>query len=91
MNRHTAGPWKAVELNPRVGFAEFEIQYENDGECIAEGVYRKDDAVLIAAAPDMLEALENLENNGVEIPDHAWIMIKNAIDKATGKSLPTGP
>jgi len=37
---------------------------------------------LFAAAPDMLEALKNLENDDGSIPQHAWKMVKAAIAKA---------
>ena len=43
----------------------------------------KVNAKLIAAAPDMLEALQNLENDDNSIPEHAWILVKDAIAKAT--------
>ena len=43
-------------------------------------------AHLIAAAPEMLEALENLENdNGLAMPKSAWDMVQNAIKKAKGE------
>lgn len=38
------------------------------------------------AAPAMLEALQNLENDNGAIPDHAWRMVQNAIAQATGES-----
>ena len=41
-------------------------------------------ANLIAAAPDMLNALENLENDDGAIPDHAWWLVQQAIIKAKG-------
>jgi hypothetical protein len=41
-------------------------------------------ARLIAAAPDLLEALENLENDNGAIPQHAWALAQAAIAKATG-------
>jgi hypothetical protein len=85
MNRHTPGPWAVTADGINIKTKDTDIMIcENGGETGA--TEDKANARLIAAAPDMLEALENLENNGVEIPDHAWIMIKNAIDKATGKS-----
>jgi hypothetical protein len=43
-----------------------------------------DDAYLIAAAPEMLKALQNLENDSGAIPKHAWDMVQNAIKKALG-------
>jgi len=38
---------------------------------------------LISAAPDMLEALQSLENDDNSIPKHAWDLVQNAIIKAT--------
>lgn len=35
------------------------------------------------AAPLMLEALQNLENDAGQIPDHAWALCQQAIAKAT--------
>lgn len=40
-------------------------------------------ARLIAAAPELLEALENLENDDGIIPAHAWELVQSAIAKAT--------
>tara|TARA_R110002020_G_scaffold10785_2_gene40921 strand:+ start:3850 stop:4158 length:309 start_codon:yes stop_codon:yes gene_type:complete len=40
----------------------------------------------IAAAPEMLEALENLENdNGKAMPPSAWKLVQDAISKARGE------
>jgi len=51
------------------------------GHLICESVETKYRG-LIAAAPDMLEALKNLENDDGSIPQHAWKMVKAAIAKA---------
>lgn len=40
------------------------------------------DMYLISAAPDMLEALQNIENDNGFIPAPIWEMIQNAIKKA---------
>lgn len=45
----------------------------------------KANANLIAAAPDLLMALENLENDAGQIPDHAWKIVKSAIARAKGE------
>ncbi len=47
---------------------------------------RESDGHLIAAAPDLLEALENIENNSGHIPETIWNMRNAAIDKARGKA-----
>lgn len=39
---------------------------------------------LISAAPKMLEALQNLENDANQIPEHAWRLVKDAIESAVG-------
>lgn len=53
------------------------------GALICESVWRQKDIALISAAPDMLEALQNLENDDSAIPEHAWKMVQDAITKAT--------
>jgi hypothetical protein len=55
------------------------------GTLICESVWREKDSHLISAAPDMLRALENLENDANQIPKHAWDMVQSAIKKAINK------
>jgi hypothetical protein len=45
----------------------------------------KSNGKLISAAPEMLEALQNLENDNGSIPEPIWKMVQDAILKATGK------
>lgn len=52
------------------------------GYLIAESIPTVAIANLIAAAPDMLEALENIENDDKHMPSTAWEMIQDAIRKA---------
>ena len=53
--------WKAVKLKATGFYRErTEIQFGNDGECVAEFVHNDYDAKLIAAAPELLEALQEL-------------------------------
>ena len=42
-------------------------------------------AKLIASAPEMLEALINLENDNNSIPKPIWDKVQNAIKKALGQ------
>jgi hypothetical protein len=59
--KHTPGPWKVVANGPHwnnEAITNYEIQYGDIGECIVDHVYEEADTHLIAAAPDMLEALE---------------------------------
>ena len=43
-------------------------------------------ARLIAAAPLMLKALENIENDDEHMPETAWRLIQDAIAKAKGET-----
>jgi hypothetical protein len=52
--------------------SDIRIAYEADGR-------------LIAAAPELLAALKNLENDDGSIPDHAWRIVCAAIAKAEGR------
>jgi len=75
MNKHTPGPWV---VHPQALMAVHQPKLE----CWIP--QNKEDAQLIAAAPDLLEALQNLENDDGSIPHHAWAMVQTAIAKATG-------
>jgi hypothetical protein len=68
------------------GYSETDAHKYYGGALICESVWRKKDLALISAAPDMLEALQNLENDDNSIPEHAWKMVQNAIRKATDVS-----
>lgn len=46
---------------------------------------RPEDARLCAAAPDLYEAMANLENDAGQIPDHAWNLVQAALKKARGE------
>ena len=83
MSEHTPGPWIVNRhyIESESGLCRARIAIIDDGA----GTNPKANAALIAAAPDMLQALENLENDDRAIPDHAWMMVKDAIDKAKGK------
>lgn len=56
--------WKAVPYQKykQVGFSTHEIHRSDDGECVAEIVHGEADATLIAAAPDLFEALVALKD-----------------------------
>ena len=63
--KHTPGPWKAVNNGPHwnnKAIDNIEIQHGIDGECVVDHVYKLSDANLIAAAPDLLRALEPIAN-----------------------------
>ena len=89
----TPGPWRVNTIgkhwnNPAL--VHLEVTFGTDGECICDTVYRREDADLIAAAPELLEALKGLlvrvaddEEYG---PGHAITIAREAIKKALGES-----
>lgn len=94
--KHTPGPWLAVaESAVQCGFKRHHISAK-DGDCFmyvakaldigSSKAEREANARLIAAAPDMLEALQNIENDDKHMPESAWILIQSAIAKAKGKT-----
>lgn len=89
----TPGPWRVNTIgkhwnNPAL--VHLKVTFGTDGECICDTVYRREDADLIAAAPELLEALKGLlvrvaddEEYG---PEHAITIAREAIKKALGES-----
>jgi hypothetical protein len=83
---HTPGPWKAEDSFGTLGLKNI---FDNDGEYIG-GVRNSDDnARLIAAAPDLLEACEaalEMWTNGASVGDWQRNSVKliAAIAKAKG-------
>ena len=84
--KHTPGPWKA-EIKPSMGRLMIH-GFDNNAVCKMASVRsleeNKANACLIVAAPELLEACKNLENDNNAIPKHAWDMIQQAIAKAEG-------
>lgn len=58
--QHTPAPWTAREVKGAgyPGQRGFAIEYNEDQEQVVDFVYEEADANLIAAAPELLEALE---------------------------------
>lgn len=84
----TEGQWKHRQVSTHNG--DFFKVIANEDLAICNVTTRNSElaranAQLIASAPEMLEALQNLENDNNQIPPHAWNMVQNAINKALGK------
>jgi hypothetical protein len=60
-----------------------EIQFGNDGECVAEFVHNDYDALLISKAPEMLEMLEKCEITLREVYECDTHEIKQLIKEST--------
>jgi hypothetical protein len=94
-NKHTLAPWKVnhrKENTVEITGNKLNWNKHCDREiCTLFGATDRLDEIdelkanarLISAAPDMLEALQNLENDDNSIPAHAWKMVQDAIKKAT--------
>ena len=85
---HTLGPWHFVETEPGID-AEMDVftvtpRYAG-GTALVARIMHADDAVVIAAVPDMLAALKRAEYHiqGQEYLD-ALGVIRAAIARATG-------
>jgi hypothetical protein len=90
---HTPGPWKllAVGDNKRLCPADKDNQsiltIEEEGTSLFACVYEEGDAHLIAAAPDLLEAIQAVVDYGA-MTGASWVIEKAtaAIAKAEGRS-----
>ena len=83
--KFTQGEWRVEE-----GYYDnaYEVAFGNDGYLIAEYVYTKEDAHLIAAAPDLYRALEKIakqhrKHYGL---DGAWDSVLSNAEKALTKA-----
>lgn len=94
MNKHTPGPWKVARQNPSPTTGEWMICGANPGylaevrDCGSGDVQAN--ARLIAAAPDLLAALQGLLRGIFDGPDEADAAMlvakaRDAVNKATGE------
>lgn len=83
--------WSVAYSDPAEGVNCFWIM---NGAMVVGSVYgpqsdkrQEQRAHLIAAAPDMYEALANLENDDGHIPPSAWKLVQDALAKARGETV----
>lgn len=88
-NKHTPGPWSVVEMDDTFikSSTGYVIRIPNTG-CYKSGDEFKANSHLIAAAPDLLEALEELVRQADTFGCEGlfWDMARAAIAKAKGVS-----
>lgn len=86
MSMHTPGPWKVREI-PEGMFAckSWTVDFSDDEEQVVDHVYVEADAHLIAAAPDLLGALESLFASYKELADSGDAGFWAIEDKPEGK------
>ena len=78
---HTQGPWEYNEEELSTGMS-FDVYNEN-GKRITEAYVTQKEARLIAAAPELLEALEDIYKRGYEMSQYE--MVRSLIAKARGQ------
>ena len=100
-SKFTKGPWTAKNAGAHwnnKAIDNWVICYGSDGEQIVDHVYEEADAYLIAAAPELYEALKeardcvaecaNYESSDKRRPDRmqSTLRILEMVDKAIGKA-----
>lgn len=88
----TPGPWVVNEIGQHwnnKALTHLEITYGEDGECICDTVYQREDAKLIAAAPELLEVLKLIlsyhDDGNCVLHKEDVSMARAAINKALGE------
>lgn len=95
VTKHTPGPWVVQRIDIDCGIIQWAVELPDMRVIARTGAdvsvaQDKANARLIAAAPDMYEALINLENDDGTIPKNLWLDVKSAILKAQGKTTTNG-
>lgn len=94
-NKHTPGPWRAIEWSSHVPTTVARIENGKTtviAECSGNGRHSDEsigDAALIAAAPELLSALEYLTEEYIKVGAlclEDFDLAKAAIAKAKGKA-----
>lgn len=92
MNKHTPGPWVVLDTSSNGIIVSQMLLLDRTPQFICEGFLTEADAHLVAAAPDMLDALKKLH---ALYSDHSRTsfdlveiraILETAISKAAGKS-----
>lgn len=90
----TPGPWSVNEKGQHwnnKSLTHLEVIFGEDGECICDTVYQRQDADLIAAAPELLSALIKCADALDDISYQSWCgeiidEARGVIAKATGET-----
>lgn len=98
-NKWTPGPWFATSVGDKHSndgngpdfWLIDAVPFPNQETAVAElchkpGNKAEANAHLIAAAPDMAETLQNIENDDGRIPETIWEMRNAALAKARGET-----
>lgn len=80
----TKGPWGKDRYGAIFGANGEQVLFEGMAMSGISTPTTRANRDLVCAAPDLLEALENLENDNGQIPSGAWDLVCSAIAKARG-------
>lgn len=86
--KHTEGPWNlSCKFGGATEIRDFITIVDSDNRLFVALASKQADAHLIAAAPEMLEALEQIKKSiGHNLADHTRKMVFDAINKAKGRA-----
>lgn len=100
MSKHTPGPWRVAECGTKgcwcrtivADVPDIVDDGDSDFHIITSGSLRKHNANLVAAAPELLEALKRLQlaytnSHSPSVRADCWKQAADAIAKATGETL----
>lgn len=93
ISKHTSGPWKGYkDQGVYAGDDEGDIVFQTGCGCCTESKLTQADADLIAAAPDLLAVLQELQESAsywseYDVPLGIVDRINSAIAKATGEQI----
>jgi len=88
MSKHTPGPWKVKDCRPDVSTRQVWTDESRGSVMIATtgGTDKEANARLIAAAPDLLEALRCVQGHYAIEGTHLGRQVDAAIAKAEGRT-----
>lgn len=87
--KHTKGPWKidATQSHIHIGTENSSIAWMHAPQ--HHGIDTKANAYLIAAAPELLEALETFSQIALLVPENVWAQASDEYNAKLGNKLDT--
>jgi len=83
--KFTKGEWVIKEAIAHKNQIKIKDKKGKQGKIIGN-IRTREDAHLIAAAPDMYDMLHSIENDANQIPPFLWDKIQSVLAKARGES-----
>lgn len=80
--KFTPGPWHVIKKGNAVGYANYEVAWSDDNELVADVIYEKANAHLIAAAPDLYAACEKVAHLNPDAGEVGEGMLRQIVELA---------